>query len=143
MREALRARDEVRLGALRMAIAAIRNRRIELRRDLTDREVVALLGVQLKQRRESEELYRAGRRPELAQRERDEAEALAAFMPPPIGHAELEALVRSANRETGASGPADLGRVMGRVVPQVRGRVDGAALSGLVRSLLAEHSAVD
>ncbi|MGI8871085.1 MAG: GatB/YqeY domain-containing protein [Candidatus Limnocylindria bacterium] len=139
MREAMKARDERRTQTLRMAIAAAQNRRIELRRDLTDDDVVEIVGKQVKQRRESEELFRTGARPELAEREAAEAAILGEFLPEPLAADEIERLVRAAIVDTGAVGPADLGRVMGRVAPQVRGRADGRALSELVRTLLSER----
>ncbi len=139
MREAMKARDERRTQTLRMAIAAAQNRRIELRRDLTDDDVVEIVAKQVKQRHESEELFRAGARPELAEREAAEAAILGEFLPEPVAADDLERLVRAAIVDVGAAGPADLGRVMGRVAPQVRGRADGRALNELVRTLLSER----
>ncbi|MDQ6682824.1 MAG: GatB/YqeY domain-containing protein [Chloroflexota bacterium] len=139
MREAMKARDERRTQTLRMAIAAAQNRRIELRRDLADDDVVEIVAKQVKQRQESEELFRAGARPELAEREAAEAAILGEFLPEPVAADDLERLVRAAIVDVGAAGPADLGRVMGRVAPQVRGRADGRALSELVRTLLSER----
>jgi uncharacterized protein YqeY len=136
MRDAMRARDEQRTQTLRMAMAAAHNLKIERRRDLTDEEVVDVLTRQVKQRRESIEMYRAGGREDRAAAEEAEAAILAEFLPEQLDQAQLEALVRAAIAETGASNPADLGRVMGRLAPQTRGRADGRAVSDLVRRLL-------
>ena len=136
MRDAMRARDEQRTQTLRMAMAAAHNLKIERRRDLTDEEVVDVLTKQVKQRRESIEMYRAGGREDRAAAEEAEAAILAEFLPEQLGEDEVEALARAAIAETGASTPADLGRVMGRLSPQTRGRADGRLVSEVVRRLL-------
>jgi uncharacterized protein YqeY len=136
MRDGMRARDERRTQTLRMAMSAAHNREIELGRSLTDEDYVEILGKQVKQRRESIEAFRAGGRDEMAAKEEAEAAILAEFLPEPISADELERLVRAAIAETDASSPADLGRVMGKVAPQTKGRADGKALSDLVRRLL-------
>ena len=136
MRESMRARDAQRTDTLRMAMAAAHNLKIERRRDLTDEEVVDVLTRQVKQRRESIEMYRAGGREDRAAAEEAEAAILAEFLPEQLGEADVEALARAAIAETGASTPADLGRVMGRLAPQTRGRADGRLVSDVVRRLL-------
>ena len=136
MRDAMRARDEQRTQTLRMAMAAAHNLKIERRRDLTDEEVVDVLTRQVKQRRESIEMYRAGGREDRAAAEEAEAAILAEFLPEQLGEDEVEALARAAIAATGASTPADLGRVMGRLSPQTRGRADGRLVSDVVRRLL-------
>jgi hypothetical protein len=141
MRAAMKARDAVRVSTLRLAMAAAHNRQIELGHELTDAEVVEVLDRQAKQRRESIELYRQGGRPELADAEEAELAILREFLPEPLTDAELERLARDAVAATGASGPADMGRVMGVLAPQTRGRADGKAVSELVRRLLSEGSA--
>jgi uncharacterized protein YqeY len=137
MRDGMRARDERRTQTLRMAMAAAHNREIELGRALTDEDYVDVLGKQLKQRRESAEAFRAGDREAMAANEEAEAAILVEFLPEPLAEADLQRIVREAIAETGATSPADLGKVMGRVVPQIRGRADGKAVSDLVRNLLA------
>jgi len=141
MRAAMKAGDAVRVSTLRLAMAAAHNRQIELGHELTDAEVVEVLDRQVKQRRESIELYRQGGRPELANAEEAELAILREFLPAPLTDAEIERLARDAVATTGASGPADMGRVMGVLVPQTKGRADGKAVSDLVRQLLLEGSA--
>jgi hypothetical protein len=136
MRDSMRARDAQRTDTLRMAMAAAHNLKIERRRDLTDDEVVDVLTRQVKQRRESIEMYRAGGREDRAAAEEAEAAILAEFLPEQLDVADVEALARAAIAETGASTPADLGRVMGRLAPQTRGRADGRLVSDTVRRLL-------
>ena len=137
MRDAMRARDERRTQTLRMAMSAAHNPQIELGRPLADEDYLDVLGRQLKQRRESVEAFRAGGREAMAANEEAEAAILAEFLPEPMSEAELEGVVRAAIGETGAASPADLGKVMGRVVPQTRGRADGKTVSDMVRRLLA------
>ena len=136
MRDAMRARDEQRTMTLRMAMAAAQNRRIEVRRDLTDEEVVDVLSRQVKQRRESIALYRDAGRTERADAEEVEVAILSEFLPQQLSEAEVESMARAAIAETGASGPGDLGRVMGKLAPRTRGRADGRLVSTVVRRLL-------
>jgi uncharacterized protein YqeY len=137
MRDAMRERDSQRTTTLRMAMAAAHNRRIELRRDLTDDEVIDVLSKQVKQRRESVELYRKAGHTERADAEDSEAAILREFLPQQLSEAEVEELARATIAETGASGPADLGRVMGSLSARTRGRADGRMVSEIVRRLLA------
>lgn len=137
MRDSMRARDEQRTQTLRMAMSDAHNRRIALGRELTDDEVVDVLTKQVKQRRESIEMYTAAGRADRAELERAEAAILTEFLPQQLGVDEIEALVRRAIADVGASSPADMGRVMGRLSPETRGRADGRAVSDVVRRLLA------
>ena len=136
MRDAMRARDERRTLTLRMAMAAAQNERIARGRDLTDDEVVDVLSRQVKQRRESIVAFRDAGREERAAAEEAEAAILAEFLPQQLTESEITELVRGAIAETGATSPADLGRVMGRVTPQTRGRADGRLVSDVARRLL-------
>jgi uncharacterized protein YqeY len=136
MRDAMRARDQRRTQTLRMAMAAAQNRRIELGHALSDDEVVGVLSHQVKQRRESAEAFRSGGREDRATDEEAEAAILTEFLPQQLSAAEIEALARAAIDELGARGPADVGRVMGRMAPQTRGRADGRAVSEVVRRML-------
>jgi len=137
MRDAMRARDARRTQTLRMAMAAAHNKQIELGRALSDEDYADVLAKQVKQRRESIELFRAGGRDGMADDEEAEAAILTEFLPEQIGADEVEQIVRAAIAETGASSPADMGKVMGRVMPQTKGRADSKAVSELVRQLLA------
>ena len=137
MRDAMRAREDQRVQTLRMAMSAAHNRRIALGRDLTDDEVVEVLTRQVKQRRESIEMYRSAGRDDRAAAEEAEAAILAEFLPEQLDEAAVEELARAAIAETSASSPADMGRVMGRLTPQTKGRADGRMVSDVVRRLLA------
>ena len=137
MRDAMRARDERRTQTLRMAMSAAHNKQIELGRALSDEDYADILARQVKQRRESIELFRSGGRAAMADDEEAEAAILTEFLPEQMDAAEVDQIVRAAISETGASSPADMGKVMGRVVPQTKGRADSKAVSELVRQLLA------
>jgi uncharacterized protein YqeY len=139
MRDAMRARDERRTQTLRMAMAAAQNRRIELGRPLADDEVIDVLSKQVKQRRESIDVYRSAGREEQAGNEEAEAAILAEFLPEQLSADEVEELARAAITETGAEGPRDMGRVMGALAPRTRGRAEGRVVSEVVRRLLAER----
>jgi len=137
MRDAMRARDAQRTQTLRMAMAAAHNVKIARGRDLTDEDVVDVLTKQVKLRRESTAMYRDGGREERAAAEEAEAAILAEFLPEQLSEAEVEALAREAIAQTGASGPGDLGRVMGALSGATKGRADGRMVSEVVRRLLA------
>lgn len=136
MHDAMRARDERRTQTLRMAMAAAHNQEIARGRALTDDEVVEVLTKQVKQRRESIEVYRSAGREDRAAAEEAEAAILAEFLPEQLSPEEIEALAREAIAQTGASTPADLGRVMGALSPRTKGRADGRLVSDTVRRLL-------
>ena len=137
MRDAMRARDEQRTQTLRMAMAAAHNMKIARGRDLTDDEVVDVLGRQVKHRRESSAMYRDAGRGDRASAEEAEAAILTEFMPRQLSEDEVEALARVAIADSRAASPSDLGRVMGMLASQTKGRADGRLVSEVVRRLLA------
>jgi len=137
MRDAMRARDGLRTQTLRMAMAAAHNVKIARGGMLTDADVLDVLARQVKLRRESIAMYRDAGREDRAAVEEEEAAILAEFLPQQLTDDEVTSLVRDAIAETGASSPSDLGRVMGRVSPQTKGRADGRLVSEVVRRLLA------
>jgi uncharacterized protein YqeY len=136
MTEALKAGQKVRLSTLRLLAAAVKNREVELRRELTDDEFVEVVGRQVKQRRDSIEAYAGARREDLAGREREEQAILQAYLPEPLSEAEVDALVDEALATTRASGPGDMGKVMGTLMAMAKGRVDGKAVQAKVRARL-------
>ena len=141
MRDAMRARDELRTQTLRMAMAAAHNQKIAKGRDLTDDEVAEVLTKQVKQRRESIAMYRDAGRNDRAAAEEAEAAILAEFLPEQLSEAQVEELARAAIAETAATAPGDLGRVMGALSPRTKGRADGRLVSDVVRRLLSEATA--
>ena len=129
---AMKARRGDETGALRLALSALRSAAIDARRDLTDDEAVAVLQREVKNRREAEQVYRDAGRADRAENEALQAEVMSRFLPAPLEPAELARLVDEAIAATGASGPGELGRVMGRVMPAVRGRADGNQVRQMV-----------
>lgn len=133
---AMKARDAVRVGALRMLITALVNREKELRRPLTDEEVREVAAREVKRRAESIEAFEAGGRADLVAKETAEREILAAYAPKQLSEAELDRLIEEAIAEVGATGPGDLGKVMGKVMGAAKGRVDGSVAQRKVRARL-------
>ncbi|GAA4857583.1 GatB/YqeY domain-containing protein [Actinomycetospora straminea] len=136
---AMKARDEVRVATLRMALSAINTEEVagESHRELTDDEVVTVLGREQKKRRESAEAFDGAGRTELAERERAEQAVLTDYLPAQLSDEELTSLVAAAIGETGAEGPKQMGQVMKVVQPQVAGRADGRRVSGEVKRQLS------
>jgi uncharacterized protein YqeY len=136
LRTALRDRDTVRKSAIRMAIAALKNARVEKNADLTEDEMIAVLAKEVKQRRNAmAEFERAGRQ-DLVASESAELAVLGAYLPEALSEGELVVLARQVIAETGANGPKQMGQVMGALMPRVRGRADGRQVSQIVRELL-------
>lgn len=133
---ALKRGEKLRLSTLRLLSSDLKNRRIELGRDLSDEDALAVLSRAQKQRREAEEQFRQGGRAELAEREAAEAAIIGEYLPEPLGAAEIDRPIDAAIAETRASSIRDMGKVMGRLMPAVRGRAEGAALSARVRERL-------
>ena len=133
---ALKGGDRVRLSTLRLLASELHNRRIELGRELDDAEAIDVLAKALKKRREAEEQYAQAGRADRAAAEAAEAAVIQEYLPEPIDPAALEALIDEAIAETGAASVKDMGRVMGRLMPHVKGRVEGAELSRRVRERL-------
>lgn len=136
MKAAMRARDSARLSALRLLIAAIKQREIDDRIELDDAGVTAVVEKQVKQRRDAAEQYSTGNRPELAEQERFEIEVLSAYLPEGLSETEIDEAVAVAIAECNASGPGDMGRVMALLKPRLAGRADTSDVSKRVRSRL-------
>jgi len=133
---ALKAREKERLSTLRLLSSELKNRRIELGRDLSDDDAVEVLMRALKQRRESEDQFTRGGRPELAAREAAEAEVIRGYLPEPLADEELDGMIDAAIVEAGATSLKDMGAVMGRLMPMVKGRAEGSVVSARVKERL-------
>jgi len=136
MKQALKAGEKVRLGTLRMLSAAVKNREVELRHELSDDEVVEMAVREAKRRDEAIEAYGKAGREDLASREREEREVLEPYLPARLTPQELGALLDEAFAATGATGPGDMGKVMGFVMSRARGKVDGTIVQAMVRERL-------
>jgi uncharacterized protein len=136
---AMRARDQVRMRTLRLALTSITNEEVAgaSARDLTDDEIVKVLTREARKRREAAEAFSAAGRSEQAAAERAEGDVLADYLPAQLSDEELAALVDAAIAETGASGMASMGQVMKTVTPRVAGRADGARVAAEVRRRLS------
>lgn len=137
MKQAMKARDSLRLTTIRMILTAIKNREIEKKKELDDREVTAILSTMLKQRREAADAYRKGGREELAKKEESEIEILQGFLPAQLSSAEIGKVIDSAIEETGAGSMKEMGAVMKIVSARTAGQADGKVVSEMVRKRLA------
>lgn len=136
---AIRGRDELRSATLRMALTALKNESVSgtEARELSDDEVVTVLGREAKKRREAATAYDDAARPELASRERAELAVIETYLPAQLDDAELSALVAAAVAETGALSPKQMGQVMKVLTPRIAGRADGGRVAAAVRAALA------
>ena len=132
MFQAMKARRGDEVAALRLALSALKSAAIDARGDLSDDQAVAVLQREARRRREAEQAYRDAGRPERADREAFERSVIDRFLPSMLPPAELARLVDEAVAATGASGPKELGKVMGRLMAQVKGRADGNEVRRLV-----------
>jgi len=137
MKAAMRAKDAARLSAIRLLLAAIKQKELDERIELDDAQLLAMVERQLKQRRESIAQYEKAGREELAAGERFEIEVLAAYLPAQLNEAEVDAAIGAAIAESGAAAPKDMGRVMGVLKARLAGRADMAAVSARVKARLA------
>ena len=134
---AMKARESREAAALRLALSALKSAAIDARHDLSDDEAVAVLQREARKRREAEQAYRDAGRDERADQEAYERSVLERFLPAALAPAELARLVDAAVAASGASGPKELGKVMGRLMPQVKGRADGNEVRRLVLERLS------
>jgi len=140
MKEAMKAGDKGRLGAIRLIQAALKDKDIEARGNskepLSDEEILALLQKMVKQRQESIAMYEQGGRQELAQQEKNEVEVISSYLPKQMDEAETKAAIEAAIAETGAASMKDMGKVVGALRAKYAGRMDFAKASGLVKDML-------
>jgi len=140
MKEAMKAGDKGRLGAVRLIQAALKDKDIEARgagkEPLSDEEILALLQKMVKQRQESIAMYEQGGRMELAQQEKNEVEVISSYLPKQMDEAETKAAIEAAIAETGAASMKDMGKVVGALRAKYAGRMDFAKASGLVKDML-------
>ena len=138
MKAAMRARDAARLSAIRLLLAAMKQREVDERIELTDADVVAIIEKMLKQRRDSISQYKAANRQDLVDVEEFEVTVLQTYMPQQLSEADVIAAIAEAIAATGAAGPQDMGKVMGVVKPKLAGRADMGKVSGLIKAQLTK-----
>jgi uncharacterized protein YqeY len=137
MKAAMRAKDSARLSAIRMLLAAIKQREVDERIELGDADVLSVIDKMLKQRRDSIAQFEAGKREDLAAVERAEVAVLTAYLPAALSDAEIDALIAEAIAAAGAAGIAGMGKVMAALKPKLAGRADIGAVSARVKARLA------
>lgn len=133
----MKAKDKQRLGTIRLALSAIKQREVDDQITLSDDDILAVLTKMVKQRRDSVSQFEAAGRQDLADAEKAEITVLEEFMPQPLSEDEVTALVEAAVIESGAAGMQDMSKVMAVLKPQIQGRADMGKVSGLVRAKLA------
>ncbi len=137
MKTAMKAGEKDRLGVVRLVLAAVKQREVDERIELDDAAVLAVLEKMVKQRKDSISQYEAAAREDLAQVERYELGVIEAYLPAKLGEAEVAAAIAAAIGETGAAGPADMGKLMGVLKPRLAGQADMGLVSQLVKKALA------
>lgn len=137
MKNAMRAKDTVRLGAIRLLLAAIKQREVDERIELDDTQVTEVIEKMLKQRRDSIAQYKSAKRQDLVDVEEYEASLLQGYLPQPLSEAEVSAILDRVVKDTGASGMKDMGKVMAAIKPLVVGRADMGKISGLIKARLS------
>jgi uncharacterized protein len=138
MKAAMRAKETARLGAIRLLLAAMKQREVDERIELSDADVIAIIEKMNKQRRDSISQYEAAGRQDLADVEKFEMTVLANYMPQQLDEAEIIAAVAEAIAATGAAGPQDMGKVMAVVKPKLAGLADMGKVSALIKSQLSK-----
>ena len=135
LKDAMRAKDQNRLGTLRMLIAAVKNKKIELGRDLNEDEMIAAAKSEVKKRKDSIEAYKAGNRNDLVEKEQEEIGIISKYLPEQLGDDEVRTAVVKAIEEMNAT-KADFGKVMGKVMADLKGKADGNQVSRIVKETL-------
>jgi len=136
MKNAMRAKDKLRLGVIRMALSAVKQAEIDHDTEATDENIIAVLTKMVKQRKESIAMYKDGGRDELADKEAAEVKALEDFLPQALSNDEIALLIKQAITDSGAASMAEMGKVMAILKPKMQGRADMGAVSGQVRAAL-------
>lgn len=136
MKTAMKAGDKPRLGAVRLILAAIKQREVDERVELDDTQILAVLDKMVKQRRDSVAQYAAAGREDLAAVERFEIEVCQGYLPQPLSEAEIANLIETAIAATGAAGMKDMSKVMAQLKPLIQGRADMGAVSALIKQRL-------
>lgn len=137
MKDAMKKGEQIKLSAIRMVRAGIKNKEIELIRELKDEDVIDVIKTAIKQRKDSFAQFLSGKRMDLAEREKKEIEILSVYLPEQMGEEDIRKRVREVILETGASTPRDMGRVMKLIMPELKGRADGQLINKVVQEMLS------
>ncbi|MCD6453555.1 MAG: GatB/YqeY domain-containing protein [Dehalococcoidales bacterium] len=137
LKQAMKARDETKRSVLRMLLAAIHNVEIAKRATLSDADILGIIAKGVKQHHESIDAFKQGDRHDLVAKEETELAILQGYLPEPLGREDVVTQVRKVIEEVGAQGPRDKGKVMSRIIPQLKGRADGSEINSIVTELLS------
>jgi len=137
MKAALRAKEAARLSTIRLLMAAIKQREVDERKEMTDADVLAIIDKMVKHRKDSIAQFDAGNRKDLADAERAEIVVLQNYLPQQLGDAEIDAAITAAVAQAGATGPAAIGKIMALLKPQLAGRADMSVVSAKVKAKLS------
>lgn len=137
MKQAMRSQDKFRLSVIRMVRSSIKNIEIDQRKTLNDQDVLDVLNREIKQRRDSLQDFEKAGRQDLVDQMKQELDILTAYMPKQLSEDEVKAIVQQTIQEVGASSKADMGKVMGALMPKVKGLADGKLVNQIVSQLLA------
>jgi len=154
LKESAKAKDQMRLSTLRLLSAAIKNREVEKRTKLSkaesstekleeqsklsDEEILSVISSELKKRREAAEQYRQGKREELAEKEEAELKTLSVYMPAQLSEDELRKIVKETIKETGVTSVQEMGKLMGALMPKIRGKADGSLVNKIIKEELGK-----
>lgn len=137
MKNAMRAQEKERLAAIRLIMAALKQREVDERIELSDEQIISILNKMIKQRRDSISQFNAGNRPDLAQKEQYEIDVIQTYLPAQLSTSEIEQAVSTAIQETGANGAKDMGKVMALLKGKLQGKADMSMVSVKVKEKLA------
>ena len=137
LKGAMKSKDSLKVDTLRLLISEIKNKEIDLREELGDEAITALLTTQIKRRKEAASMFEQGGRTDLKEKEEKEMAILQIYLPEQVGEEELTQRIQAVITETGAQGPQDMGKVMKVVVPEFKGKAEGDQIRKIVSELLA------
>lgn len=136
MKEAVKSHDKIRLATIRLLIAEIKNKEIDLKKELSDEDIAGLIPGQIKKRKEAAALYEQGGRMDLCENEQKECAILEAYLPEQVSEEKLRSRIQEVIESSDATGPKDIGKVMKVVIPEFKGKADGNLIKNIVTELL-------
>jgi len=136
MKDAMKKGEQIKLSANRMVRAGIKNKEIELGKELSDEDVIAVINSAIKQRKDSYAQFLNAKRTDLADKEKKEIEILSVYLPEQLGEEDIKKIVREVISETGASAAKDMGKVMKALMPKLKGKADGSLINKIVKEML-------
>ena len=136
MKEAMKSKDSVKLGTVRGVISAVKNQEIDLKKDLSEEEILTIVSREVKKRKEAAVLYEKGNRPELKDKEIQEMKILQTYLPEQVSEKDLRRRIQEVIAETGAEGMKDFGKIMKTLVPEFKGKADNSLIKELANEYL-------